>query len=65
MQLMARACGTLRGGMGLIVVRCSVMRTGLPTVAVYVFGAILLSPALLKLGIPEIPESRRCRPIFS
>ena len=30
------------------------MRTGLPTVGVHVIGAILFSPALLKLGTPEM-----------
>ena len=54
MQLMACACGPLLGAMGLITAGWSVMGTGLPTVAAYVIGAILLASAHLKVGVPEM-----------
>jgi len=54
-QLIEGSGGTLYGAMLLIIVGCIIMGMGLPTVAAYIIGAILFVPALLKLGIPEMP----------
>lgn len=54
-RLIELSGGTLYGAMALIIVGCIIMGMGLPTVAAYIIGAILFVPALLKLGIQELP----------
>jgi len=46
---------TVLGAMALIVVGCLVMGLGLPTVAAYIIGAVLFVPALIGLGVDELP----------
>jgi TRAP transporter 4TM/12TM fusion protein len=47
--------GTLYGAMFFIILGSIIMGMGLPTVAAYIIGAILFVPALLELGITELP----------
>jgi TRAP transporter 4TM/12TM fusion protein len=54
-QLIGGSGGTIVGVMGMIVLGCLIMGMGLPTVAAYIIGAVLFVPALVKLGIGELP----------
>jgi TRAP transporter 4TM/12TM fusion protein len=54
-RLMGTGGGSLIGAMLLIVIGCLIMGMGLPTVAAYIIGAILFVPALIELGIAELP----------
>ncbi len=54
-QLAQLSGGTLIGALAMIVVGCLIMGMGLPTVAAYIIGATLFVPALLGLGVKELP----------
>ncbi len=52
--LISASGGTLAGSLLLIIAGCIVMGMGLPTVAAYIIGAVLYTPALQKLGVPQL-----------
>ena len=53
-DLMSLSGGKILQALGLIIVGCLIMGTGLPTVAAYIIGSILFVPALIELGVTEL-----------
>jgi len=54
-ELAGLSDGSLPGALVLVVFACIVMGMGLPTVAAYIIGATLFVPALIGLGVGQLP----------